>query len=182
MGRRPDVADWRMIGKGKSMSQVLVTYSSRQGASAEVAAAVAETLQVVGHSTIHCAMSDVKQIDSYESLVVGAPIYSACWLPEATTWVKQHQRVLQARKVACFVLAIRLRDSSDELRAAVLDAIETERVIMRPLSIGLFAGRIDYAALDPITRLAAQSKGLPEGDFRDWAAIRTWAESLAGLL
>jgi menaquinone-dependent protoporphyrinogen oxidase len=47
---------------------------------------------------------------------------------------------------------------------------------VRPLSIGLFGGKMDYSRLGLLDRLiASKMKKVPEGDYRDWAAIRAWA-------
>jgi len=53
---------------------------------------------------------------------------------------------------------------------------------VRPVDVGLFAGVLDYSELSFIVRLVMKSKmkkkGVPEGDHRDWDAIRAWAEGL----
>lgn len=42
-----------------------------------------------------------------------------------------------------------------------------------------FAGALDYNNLSWLNKKILKSKGTPEGDFRDWKAIRTWAEESA---
>ena len=53
---------------------------------------------------------------------------------------------------------------------------------VRPVDMGLFAGVLDYSRLNMMYRLIIKSemkkKGIPEGDFRNWDSIRTWAEGL----
>jgi menaquinone-dependent protoporphyrinogen IX oxidase len=53
---------------------------------------------------------------------------------------------------------------------------------VRPDKIGYFAGALDYSKLNFVYRMVMKSKmkkqGVPEGDFRDWNTIRTWAEEL----
>jgi menaquinone-dependent protoporphyrinogen oxidase len=161
---------------------ILVAYGTRHGATAEVAQVVGEVLAVGGADVAVHPLADVQTLEGYPAAVIGAPLYSAAWLPEATGFVKTHQAALARMRVACFVLAIRLRLPDEGLRQAVLSAIATERVMMKPLSVGLFAGALDYARLSPIVRLQAQTKGLPEGDFRDWDAIRAWAAEVGPLL
>jgi menaquinone-dependent protoporphyrinogen oxidase len=46
---------------------------------------------------------------------------------------------------------------------------------IRPVGIGTFAGALDYNNLSWFTKKIMKSKGSPEGDFRDWNAIRAWA-------
>jgi menaquinone-dependent protoporphyrinogen oxidase len=64
----------------------------------------------------------------------------------------------------------------------VLQYIQPVYIAVKPVSVGLFAGCMDYGKLSAIMRLQVQTKGLPEGDFRDWDAIRTWAARLPSLL
>ncbi len=162
--------------------RILIAYASRHGATAEVAEAIRDTLSSGGVDVELASLTEIKSLDGYRAVVIGAPIYSANWMPEATDFVKKHQAALGQMPTACFVLAIRLRDNTDELREAVKSAISTECVIMKPVTLGLFAGALDYAKLSPIVRLQAETKKLPEGDFRDWDAIREWASTLPDLL
>ncbi len=47
---------------------------------------------------------------------------------------------------------------------------------VRPLSIGLFGGKMDYSRLGFLDRLiVSKMKKVPEGYYGDWAAIRAWA-------
>ncbi len=161
---------------------ILVTYATEQGYTAEVAQTIAEALSGQGNAVTLLPMSRVTDLSGYRAVVVGAPIYSAQWLPEATAFVKTHRDALAAMPTACFILAIRLRLDDEGVRQAVLGATATERLLMKPAAVGLFAGALDYSRLPPIMRMQAQGKGLPEGDFRDWEAIRTWAAAIGPLL
>ncbi|MGQ9908179.1 MAG: flavodoxin domain-containing protein [Candidatus Flexifilum sp.] len=160
----------------------LVAYASRYGSTAEIAARIGSTLSA------HGLLVDVRPIGApiapaeYGSAVLGAPIYSAAWPVEMDAFVRTHQAALRPLPVALFAVALRLRDDSDALRAAVLGAIDVYRVMLAPVSIGLFAGALAYNRLSPIVRLQIQSKGLPEGDFRNWDAIARWAAGLPPLL
>jgi len=57
---------------------------------------------------------------------------------------------------------------------------------VRPLDTGLFAGVLDYEKMNMMIRMVMKSKmkskGVPEGDFRDWNAIRSWAGGLSSRL
>ena len=58
---------------------------------------------------------------------------------------------------------------------------------VRPVSEGLFAGRLDFTKL-PLTldtlklRLVVALGIFPKDDRRDWKAVRAWAENLRPLL
>ncbi len=46
------------------------------------------------------------------------------------------------------------------------------------IAIGLFAGKIDNAKLSLLERAVAALVKQPEGDWRNWDAIRAWAHDL----
>ena len=159
----------------------LVTYASRYGSTAEIAARLGSTLTTHRLNVSVRPIADVTSLDEYGSVVIGAPIYSAEWPAEMDAFVRAHAAALKALPVALFAVALRLRDPSDELRTAVMGTIDLYRVMLAPVSVGLFAGALEYGKLSPIVRLQIQTKGLPEGDFRDWAAITRWADELPPL-
>ena len=53
---------------------------------------------------------------------------------------------------------------------------------VKPVSVGHFAGVLDYSKISFLKRLltkAAMSRHkVEEGDYRDWNAIRAWAKSI----
>jgi menaquinone-dependent protoporphyrinogen IX oxidase len=54
---------------------------------------------------------------------------------------------------------------------------------VKPVSVGIVRGKLDYSKLDWINWLVMRLTWLiyrraPEGDFRNWQAIRSWARSL----
>jgi menaquinone-dependent protoporphyrinogen oxidase len=56
-----------------------------------------------------------------------------------------------------------------------MDPILTAVPEIKPVAIGTFAGAMDYSNLSWLNQKILKSKGAPEGDFRDWNAIRAWA-------
>jgi menaquinone-dependent protoporphyrinogen oxidase len=162
--------------------RILVAYATRHGATAEVAEAVAEAIRGSGAEVEILPAADAADLTPYDAVVLGSPIYSSEWLPAATEFVSAHRAALSEMPTAIFVLAIRLHDDSEVIRETIAGYLTPQRVTMQPVSIGYFAGALDLSKLSAITRLQVQTKNLPEGDFRDWEAIRTWAVSLSGLL
>ncbi len=61
---------------------------------------------------------------------------------------------------------------SDKLQALVPQ--------VKPVSIRGFVGVLDYSKMDFLSRLLMKvilfNKGIKEGDYRDWDAIRAWAK------
>jgi len=53
---------------------------------------------------------------------------------------------------------------------------------VQPVEVGLFAGAMDYSKLPFILRLLMKAMKSPQGDFRDWEAITSWATDIAAVL
>jgi menaquinone-dependent protoporphyrinogen oxidase len=163
-------------------TRILIAYATRAGSTVEVAQVIGEILADAETVVDIFPVSDVTDLAGYQAVIIGSPIHSGQWLPEATTFVDTHKITLRNMPVACFVLAMRLRDKTEETRNSIAAILNPVRMTINPVSIGLFAGVMNYSKLSSILRLQAQTKGLPEGDFRDWDAIRKWANELPSRL
>lgn len=168
--------------------KILATYASRTGSTAEIAEAVGKTLTQNGAQVDLLPMQDVKDLSSYSAVVVGSAIRKAKWLPEALKFIQDHRAELARKRVATFTVCITLAMSNgDQYRQAVAGWIAPVRAQVKPVSEGLFAGRLDFTKL-PLSfdtlkfRLVVALGVFPKDDRRDWKAIRTWAESLSPLL
>ncbi|UCC61969.1 MAG: hypothetical protein JSV36_14425, partial [Anaerolineae bacterium] len=74
-----------------------------------------------------------------------------------------------------------MKDDTEENRtrvAAYVNRMRQRVPQVQPIDVGLFAGVLDYSKLSRLTELEMKRLNMPEGDFRDWQAIRDWAASL----
>ncbi|MCL4249865.1 MAG: hypothetical protein KJ065_17090 [Anaerolineae bacterium] len=163
-------------------SNILIVYASTQGGTAEVAAVIGDTLRSEAVAVTIAEAASAPAPDDYSAVIIGSPIYSGDPLPAVVAYVKAHTPALRERPTALFALALRLRDGQDDTRQSVLGTLEQLHIALKPVTIGLFAGALWYDKLGAIARLQAQTKGLPEGDFRDWDAIRAWADEARRVL
>ncbi len=168
--------------------KILVTYASRSGSTAEIAAAISKTLTQNGTQVDLLPMQDVKDLSPYQAVVTGSPIRGSQWLPEARRFIEAHRAELSAKHFATFTVCITLAMSnSPQYRQAVKGWIAPVRAQVYPLSEGLFAGVLDFTKL-PLTfdtlklRLVVALGIFPKEDRRDWNAVRSWAESIRPLL
>jgi menaquinone-dependent protoporphyrinogen oxidase len=104
------------------------------------------------------------------------------WLPEAIAFVQRHRETLSHIPTAYFLVSGLLRDNDPETGCKVLAYLDPVRKILEPTSIGMFAGRIDYSRMDGFDRSIAEAVSSAEGDWRNWEAIRCWAQELLPLL
>ena len=169
-------------------NKVLVTYASRAGSTAEVAEAIAKTLIEGGAQVDVLPMQDVKDLSPYQAIIAGSAIRKSKWLPEAVQFIRAYQSTLRHKPFAMFTVCITLAMSNGEqYRSVVADWVAPVRAMVKPLSEGLFAGRLDFSKLpfnwDTLMFRATVAFGIfPRGDHRDWNAIHAWAESLKPIL
>ena len=169
-------------------NRILVAYASRTGSTAEIAQAIGKTLAEEGAPVDVIAMSEVKDLSGYSAVVAGSAIRGSRWLSEAVEFIQAHRDVLAQKRFAMFTVCITMAmKNAENYRSGVVGWIAPVRAMVRPLSEGLFAGRLDSAKmrLNKNTLLFGISVALglfPRGDHRDWNAIRLWAESLKPVL
>lgn len=162
---------------------VLVGYATKYGSTQEVAEAIASTLREVGLTVVVRPLRDVKSLDGFDAIVIGAALYMHHWHKDAQRFLSRFRKELSARPVAVFALGpVRdphnedeWQDSRDQLQGALAEA-----PWLTPIAVQLFGGRFDAQLLSfPMNRFAA---GEPATDIRDWEAINGWADSLVALL
>jgi len=54
--------------------------------------------------------------------------------------------------------------------------------MLEPISIGLFAGKMDYNKINWFDRSIAEAVSSSQGDWRNWEAIRSWAHDLSHII
>jgi menaquinone-dependent protoporphyrinogen oxidase len=156
---------------------VLVAYASKHGSTQEVAERIASQLRQRGIQAEARAVDDVSDPGSYEAFVIGSAIYYGSWMNEASEWVHRNQTILAVRPVWLF--------SVGPLGTGVQDAEQQPKELaefqqtIRPRDERIFFGALDHGKLSFAERMMAKAVRAPEGDFRDWEAIETWAAGIA---
>jgi menaquinone-dependent protoporphyrinogen oxidase len=164
------------------MKRILVTYATRAGSTAEVAAGMAEVLRTTGASVDLKPVPAVYEVSGYDAVVLGSAIRMGCLLPEAITLVRVQRSSLSHIPIAYFVMSGLLREETPAIRRKVLAALDAVRQLVEPSSIGLFAGKIDYSTMNWYDRSIAEAVSSSDGDWRDWEAIGRWAREVASIL
>lgn len=168
--------------------RILITYASRSGSTAEIAAAIANTLQQENIPVDILPMENVKEVSCYSAVIIGSSIRKSDWLPEARRFIQTHRAVLTQKRVATFTVCITLAMSNaEQYRRAVREWIAPVRAEITPVSEGLFAGKLDFSKLpwswDALLLRITVALGIfPKEDRRDWNAVHAWAASLPQLL
>jgi menaquinone-dependent protoporphyrinogen oxidase len=166
------------------MSQsVLVGSATRYGSTQEVAEAIAATLREGGLAVDVQPLREVRSLDGYRGVVMGAPLFMFHWHKDALNFLSRYRKDLVKLPVAVFVLGP-VHDPYDEQEwlnsRAQLDKELAKYPWFSPVSLEMLGGKYDPEKLRfPLNKFAGNE---PASDIRDWAAIRAWAESLRTLL
>lgn len=157
--------------------KILVVVASKHGSTREIAEAIAAELRTAAITVDLQAADQVRDLARYDALILGSAIYAGQWLPEIRHLVAQHHADLARLPVWLFSSGPlgaenpQPHDEPHRLAAPLRDVLARDHRV--------FAGQLDPAALGLGERLIVKVAGTPAGDFRDWAAIRSWARGIA---
>ncbi len=156
--------------------KILVAYATKAGSTSEVAAEIGRVIESKGDCKVDVyPVGELKGVSGYDAVIIGSGIRAGQWLSPATKFVETHREALSRIPVAYFLVCLTLKDDTEENRSAVAAYLDPVREVVQPVDAGLFAGVMDYSKLPFIFRLIMKAMKSPEGDFRDWEAIRAWA-------
>jgi menaquinone-dependent protoporphyrinogen oxidase len=162
---------------------VLVGFATRYGSTQEVAQAVAEALRGEGLHVDVKPLRDVRSLDGYQSVVVGAPLQMFRWHKDALGFLKRYRKTLETLPVAVFALGPVENSQKDwsGARSQLKEELATFSWL-RPAAVKVFGGKLDpYTLRFPYNVIPGLNK-LPPSDLRDWDDIEAWGKSLPGVL
>lgn len=164
---------------------MLVAYASKCGATAEAAEVVGKVLSEAGYTVDVCPVQKVKDLRPYQAVVLGTALRMGKPIGEMINFAGKHHAALSSLPVACFSLGLLMREDTPENRQKTGEFLAPLlQKIPPPLHMGYFAGKVEYSKLDPFLRFIFskdKSGEIPEGDWRNWDAIRAWAGEVAAL-
>jgi menaquinone-dependent protoporphyrinogen oxidase len=159
---------------------VWVVVASKYGSTREIAKVIAEELMAAGHHASVRDTDEVEGFDGADAVVLGSAVYAGHWLKPARRLVEERAEELASRPTWLFSSGPigdppKPEDADPEGIAAASDATKAR-------AHEVFAGKLDRDALSRPERLMVRALRVPEGDFRDWPAIREWARGIAAEL
>lgn len=154
--------------------RILVSAGSKYGSTREIGERIGEVLRDMGHTVDVMDPNEVGDLDGYEAVVLGSAVYAGHWVPSA---------IELAHRIADSGIATWLFSSGpvgdppkpDEDPVDVADIYESTSA----LEHRVFAGKIDKSKLGFAEKAIMVAVRAPEGDFRDWDQITTWATEIA---
>ncbi|MBS2031458.1 MAG: flavodoxin domain-containing protein [Deltaproteobacteria bacterium] len=163
------------------MARILVAYASRYGSTRGIAEAIGQALSEQGGDVTVAPVRDIRDVSSFDAVVVGAPLYFHGWLPEALEFLTRFRLSLLGRPLAIFGVGLSMLHGGP---GEVVDARECVEASLRevhelqPVSLGIFTGVLQPRDHPFFMRWYLRLRRAPEGDFRDWDEIRRWALQL----
>lgn len=168
--------------------QILVVYASKHGATQGIAECIAGRLHAAGLQAQARPAAAAGDLTGRDAFVIGSAVYAAHWQKEAAHFVRRNRAVLASRPVWLFssgpLSAMAAGGHGRDVTVAAEPREVAEfRALIRPKDHRVFAGALDPGRLGTAERLIRKMPAgaalLPEGDFRAWTEIETWADSIA---
>lgn len=161
---------------------VLVAYASRLGSTRGIAARLAARLEANGLDAVVQEIRSSSDLVVYDAFVIGSAVYGGHWLKEAKRFVLDRRAALLGWPVWLFSSGPVGRAAT---RAEPVAPAEIGELRIATLARGhrIFAGALDRQTIDSadlgIAERFIARLFVPEGDFREWAEIDSWADSIA---
>jgi menaquinone-dependent protoporphyrinogen IX oxidase len=164
---------------------VLVTAASKHGSTMEMATYLSRCLQESAAGR-RCQLSAVafpveQRPDParFDAVVLASAVYAGRWLEPARHYAADHVTALRGRPVWLL--------SSGPIGEPPFPPDEPHDAQPIGQLVGarahrVFPGRLDKHLLGTEERAMVTAMRAPVGDFRDWDALRTWAEDIAEAL
>lgn len=162
------------------MSKVLVVYGTATGCTEGVARYIGDAIAEAGNAVDIVPAKDDPDPAGYDAVLVGSGVRAGSWHAPVKEWVTRRAEALKAGRTAFFTACLTLASEPEktaEVRAYT-DALMAETGV-EPVDVGLFAGWNEPKRFSLIERTILKLMKAPQGDFRDQAAIASWARDVS---
>jgi len=167
------------------MPNIFVTYASEHGSTAGIARTIATVLRENMLDVELKRMEEAPEdLCEFDAVIFGSAVYIGEWLPKAVDFLLKHHEKLGDCPTWVFSSGPTGRESPEELADGDILPTDLRPLIdkMQPQDIVVFPGKIDLRRLTQQERTLVKKKGIEKGDYRDWQAIRMWAQEIATTL
>lgn len=164
--------------------KVLVAYSTKYGATAEIADKIGQTLRGAGMQVDILPVKEVRNVEPYSTVILGSAVYIGAWRKEAVKFLQLHE--LKMAKIPVWLFSSGPTGEGDPvtLLQGWRFPKELQPIINRvqPRDVAVFHGNVDMNKANFMDKRIIEMVKSPTGDFRDWGAITAWAEGIAQTL
>jgi menaquinone-dependent protoporphyrinogen oxidase len=157
------------------VARVLVAYASKMGSNAEVADAIVAVLIEAGLEAEALPARAVTNLEAYDAVVLGSALYAAHWQREAHRFVAKRREDLRTKRIWLWSSGPLDRALAAKNLPPAANVLETMGDVPF-VEHQTFGGRLDPSAPGVDAQILRTHQ---QGDFRDWARIRAYAEAIA---
>ena len=163
------------------MTRVLVAYATRFGSTHEVASAIVRELNAAGLQAQSAEADNALSPDDFDAFVIGSPMYGGTWMSDAAMFTAIMAERIGGGPVALFsigTLGVNNPDAGHAEHNAFVERIGSVAPGLNVIGHTDFTGYFERANLPWYLRILDCFVPNPQGDHRDWAAIKEWTRSL----
>ncbi len=167
------------------VKKTLVAYGTKYGATAEIAEKIGEVLRQAGLPTDVLPADHVHDLAGYQAVVLGSGVYMGKWRKEAAQFLKTNEQALAERPLWLFSSGP--TDHGDPLELLngwrLPEAQQAIADRIHPRDVAVFNGALKIDKLNFFEKWITQKMvKAPVGDFRNWDAVASWANTIANTL
>ena len=193
-------------------TKILVAYSTNAGSTGEVAQALGKVLAETGAQVEVHSIREVETLGGYGAIVLAGPMIFG-WHRKMLRFIAKNRKALAGVPIAYCMTGLHVTRAGEPTGPAVPLTIDPEILEepgtpdsltfrerhtsigsylgpvlkrtspLRPISIGIFAGKLDYRRLKLPQKLFVMLViAAKAGDSRDWEAIGSWARETGRLI
>lgn len=165
--------------KEDPMTNILVTYASKYGSTAEIAETIATTLRQTARRVDCIPIDRVLDAYGYDVIIIGSAIYAGQWPASVARFLERNLELLKGVPFYIFTSgpASDPQASGEEFAIPVQLGEIFQQI--NPRDVLLVGGKIEPEQLNWFERLIIRTVKAPTGDYRDMDMVREWAESIA---
>lgn len=165
-------------------TKVLVAYATKYGATTEIAEKIGEILRQSGFDTDVLPADRIRNLSSYNAIILGSGVYIGRWRKEASNFLKTNEKILTEKLVWLFSSGPTGEGDPVELMKGWYfpNALKPIADRIQPKDIAVFHGSLNREKLSFIEKWMIKNVKAPIGDFRNWDSIVSWAKDIANKL
>lgn len=161
--------------------QVLVSAASDHGSTTEIARTIGSALDNDHLAVDVIAPAAVDSLADYDAVILGSALYAGRWLAPARDFAVRFRDELAERPLWLFSSGPVGESATGAVLATEHEPADVTRIRQDIPVRGhrIFPGKLSSHELSITQRAALLVSRRPSGDFRDWAAVTQWADSIA---
>lgn len=164
------------MNEEETQVRILVAANSKHGSTEEIGHHIAQALRSESIAVVEMRPDEVERLETFDAVVLGSAVYAGHWMKDAKALAATIGELETGPDVWLFSSGP-LGDppKPDEDPVDVADVME----LTKARGHRVFSGKIDKSDLSFGEKAVMVAVRAPEGDFRPWEEITSWARSIA---